>query len=195
MLIIKDTVNNQPAKLLSTVVFLLTLTACGADDSVTESAIPESSVNDEISSAMSATGALITGASLLNCEALSEQFSFDQTVITSVSSVPAGPIDQGRGRTSEAAAHCLIRGQMNERVSSIDNNTYAIGFEMRLPQDWNGRFFYHANGGVDGFVNAATGNLGGGQTTTALQLGYAVINSDAGHQGPAPFWNRSSGTN
>jgi hypothetical protein len=30
--------------------------------------------------------------------------------------------------------------------------SYAIGFEMRLPNDWNGRFFYQANGGIDGSV-------------------------------------------
>ncbi len=188
MPIIKETVNARLAKFLLIAPFLLTLAACGGDGGATESAISETPSSDEISSAMSSTAAQVTGASLLNCEALSEQFSFDQTVITSVSTVPAGPVDQGRGRTSEADAHCLIRGQMNERVSSIDNNTYAIGFEMRLPENWNGRFFYHANGGVDGFVNAATGNLDGSQTTTALQLGYAVINSNAGHEGPAPFF-------
>lgn len=32
-----------------------------------------------------------------------------------------------------------LPNQMNERVSAVDANTYAIGFEMRLPVDWNGR--------------------------------------------------------
>ncbi|MDC1436322.1 tannase/feruloyl esterase family alpha/beta hydrolase [Gammaproteobacteria bacterium] len=175
-------------KILLIVPFVLLISACAGDDSAGDVAISETSVNNEMPSAMATGMPQVTGASLLNCEALSSQFTFSQTVITSVTPVAAGPIPQGRGGSSEAGAHCLITGKMNERVSSIDNNTYAIGFEMRLPEDWNGRFFYHANGGVDGFVNAATGNLGGGQTTTALQLGYAVINSDAGHQGPAPFF-------
>ena len=46
---------------------------------------------------------------------------------------------------------------MNERTSPVDGKRYAIGFEMRLPQAWNGRFFYQANGGVDGSVVTATG--------------------------------------
>lgn len=188
MPIIKKPIQAHHGKVFLILAFLLSLVACGAEDSVSDGSSSEAFANNEMASAMPAAVTQVTGASLLNCEALSEQFSFNQTVITSVATVPAGPIAEGRGRTSEAAAHCLIRGQMNERVSPIDNNTYAIGFEMRLPQDWNGRFFYHANGGVDGFVNTASGSLGGNQTTTALQLGYAVINSDAGHQGPAPFF-------
>ena len=33
---------------------------------------------------------------------------------------------------------------------------------MRLPNAWNGRFFYQANGGIDGSVVTATGAVGGG---------------------------------
>ena len=33
---------------------------------------------------------------------------------------------------------------MNQRVSAVDGNAYSIGFEMRLPNAWNGRFFYQA---------------------------------------------------
>ena len=46
---------------------------------------------------------------------------------------------------------------MFQRVSPVDGNAYAIGFEMRLPNAWNGRFFYQANGGIDGSVVPATG--------------------------------------
>jgi feruloyl esterase len=73
---------------------------------------------------------------------------------------------------------------MNERVSPVDNNRYAIGFELRLPVEWNGRFFYQANGGLDGVVIPALGGIGGGgPASTALQMGFAVISSDAGHAG------------
>ncbi|MDI9654129.1 tannase/feruloyl esterase family alpha/beta hydrolase, partial [Burkholderia cenocepacia] len=58
------------------------------------------------------------------------------------------------------AEHCVIAGKMNERVSAVDGKTYAIGFEMRLPKAWNGRFFYQANGGLDGNVVTATGEIG-----------------------------------
>ena len=71
---------------------------------------------------------------------------------------------------------------MHTRQGS-DGQTYAIGFEMRLPKAWNGRFFYQANGGLDGSVKTADGALPGGQMTGALVQGFAVISSDAGHTG------------
>jgi pimeloyl-ACP methyl ester carboxylesterase len=82
-------------------------------------------------------------------------------------------------------AHCVVRGYMNERVSPVDGETYKIGFEMRLPTDWNGRYFYQANGGIDGVVVSAYGSIPGGGY--ALEMGCAVISSDAGH-GPGPFF-------
>jgi feruloyl esterase len=79
---------------------------------------------------------------------------------------------------------------MFERTSPIDGNTYSIGFEMRLPENWNGRFFYQANGGLDGSVVAAVGDTsGGGPLTSALAQGFAVISSDAGHDAlQVPFF-------
>ena len=53
---------------------------------------------------------------------------------------------------------------------------------MRLPTQWNGRFFYQANGGIDGSVVTATGEVGGGApTTNGLSMGFATMSSDAGH--------------
>ena len=80
---------------------------------------------------------------------------------------------------------------MFQRVSAVDGNSYAIGFEMRLPNAWNGRFFYQANGGIDGSVVTATGavNGGGGADQRAGSMGFAVISSDAGHAGAqGPFF-------
>ena len=69
-------------------------------------------------------------------------------------------------------------------MSSTDGQTYAIGFEMRMPNAWNGRFLYQGNGGTDGAVSQATGGfVGGGPLQNALQQGFAVISSDAGHSG------------
>ena len=85
-------------------------------------------------------------------------------------------------------AHCLVKGRMHERKGS-DGRDYAIGFEMRLPVAWNGRFYYQGNGGLDGSVQPALGALGGGPLTGALMQGFAVISSDAGHSGPqTPFF-------
>jgi feruloyl esterase len=80
------------------------------------------------------------------------------------------------------AAHCRVTGRLDERTSPVDGQRYAIGFEMRLPEAWNGRFYYQANGGVDGNVVPATGlATPGPATASALVQGFAVISSDAGH--------------
>jgi feruloyl esterase len=53
---------------------------------------------------------------------------------------------------------------------------------MRLPTTWNGRFLYQGGGGNDGVVRPAIGP----QATPvfALNKGFAVVTTDAGHQGP-----------
>ncbi len=78
-------------------------------------------------------------------------------------------------------AHCRVTGRVGEHVSPVDGKTYAIQFEMRLPLDWNGRFFHQGNGGIDGSVALANASFGGGPLTSALLQGFAVLSSDAGH--------------
>lgn len=120
---------------------------------------------------------------LLSCSDLAAKAALPGTVYANVVSVPAGPVAIGNASMA-APAHCLVQGQMSERVSPVDGKRYAIGFEMRLPVEWNGRFFYQANGGLDGVVVPAVGGIGGGApVTSALQMGFAVISSDAGHAG------------
>jgi feruloyl esterase len=70
--------------------------------------------------------------------------------------------------------------------TGTDGNPYAIGFEIRLPKNWNGRFYHQGNGGIDGAVVVGTGALGGGPLTGALIQGFAVLSSDAGHSGSTP---------
>jgi hypothetical protein len=100
------------------------------------------------------------------------------TTFTATSSVPAGSLTVAGQPVRE---HCLVRGQMHKRTSGVDGNDYAIGFEMRLPLDWNGRFLHQGNGGIDGSVVTAVGAAGGGPLTNALHQGFAVLSSDAGH--------------
>ncbi len=121
-----------------------------------------------------------TGANLPHCEALASQLQLPHTRIESSTSVAAGTLKQG---DKAIPAHCLVKGRMHERKGS-DGRDYAIGFEMRLPVAWNGRFYYQGNGGLDGSVQPALGALGGGPLTGALMQGFAVISSDAGHSGP-----------
>jgi Tannase and feruloyl esterase len=126
-----------------------------------------------------------TGATLPTCNDLATRIAFNLTTITSATAVAAGTLTVAG---TPVPAHCRVVGKMNERLSLVDNVTYAIGFEMRLPNEWNGRFFYQANGGIDGTIVTATGAVNGGAgLTNALAMGFAVLSSDAGHlaaQGP-----------
>ena len=120
---------------------------------------------------------------LLSCGDLATKAALPGTVFTRATAVPAGTVALGSA-SNPVPAHCLVQGLMNERIGPVDGKRYAIGFEMRLPVDWNGRFFYQANGGLDGVVVPAVGGIGGGApVTSALQMGFAVISSDAGHPG------------
>jgi feruloyl esterase len=122
----------------------------------------------------------VGGVAVIECADLAAAFSYPNTTVTSVTLAEEGSVSApGIGPMPE---HCIVKGKMNERISPVDGKTYAIGFEMRLPTDWNGRFFYQGNGGTDGNVVTAFGNiLGGGPTSNGLLKGFAVISSDAGH--------------
>ncbi|MDM7949809.1 tannase/feruloyl esterase family alpha/beta hydrolase [Hydrogenophaga sp.] len=119
------------------------------------------------------------GAALQQCETLVAGFRHDQTALASSAAQATGALKMA-GR--DVPEHCLVKGSMHARKGS-DGRDYAIGFEMRLPKDWNGRFYYQGNGGLDGNVRPAEGALGGGPLTGALMQGFAVISSDAGHTG------------
>jgi feruloyl esterase len=151
----------------------LTLAACGGND------LGSSAGTSANISALPQLSAATPGTLAGNCAALAAKLTFANTVFTTVTDVAAGTL---KVAGKSIAEHCLIQGSMNQRVSSVDGKTYAIGFEMRLPIAWNGRFFYQANGGLDGNVVTATGEIGGGgPTSDALNMGFAVISSDAGH--------------
>ncbi|WP_111876503.1 tannase/feruloyl esterase family alpha/beta hydrolase [Paracidovorax anthurii] len=125
--------------------------------------------------------AAVGGAPVAACDSLAHQFQHPGTRITHLESVAAGQVTLP-GIPTPMPAHCIVRGAMHERAGAIDGKPYAIGFEMRLPDAWNGRLFYQANGGLDGqLVPAWGGILGGGPATNGLLQGFAVISSDAGH--------------
>src|SRR4051812_36422329 len=92
---------------------------------------------------------------LANCTSLTG-FVFANTTITSATSMAANAVTSNADGVALALpAHCVVVGKMNTRTG-IDGKSYAINFEMRLPTNWNGRFFHQVNGGNDGFINTDT---------------------------------------
>ncbi len=83
--------------------------------------------------------------------------------------------------------YCKVSGKVNER-KGIDGMNYAISFELRLPvpESWNKRFMYQANGGNEGSVVAAEGGSNATGTESSLKRGFAVISTDGGHNANDP---------
>lgn len=88
-------------------------------------------------------------------------------------------LDQRGARTAPLPAHCEIEGYYGEHPGTV-GGPYRTGFRMRLPENWNRRFFFQGGGGSNGVVGDATGPNGVGNPL-ALERGYAVITQDSGH--------------
>jgi feruloyl esterase len=125
--------------------------------------------------ALSAGGAL---ADALDCAELTpEALGLEGVAFAGVEALPAA------GELGVAA--CRVRGRMAERTGA-DGAAYALSFELNLPETWNGRYVHQFNGGNDGVVKPATGAMAAGTgAESPLARGFAVVSSDAGHDGAA----------
>lgn len=91
-------------------------------------------------------------------------------------------VEAGTWEGKPLPQHCTVRGAINPRRSDVDGREYAIRFVMRMPLGaaWNGRFLQLGGGGSNGATPTALDPiLGGGPTP--LQRGFAVIDTDGGH--------------
>ncbi|HLI85924.1 MAG TPA: tannase/feruloyl esterase family alpha/beta hydrolase [Bryobacteraceae bacterium] len=112
------------------------------------------------------------------------------TVLTSTKLNP--PKAAGRNLPAQPE-HCEVLGKMDERTGA-NGQRYAIRFHLRLPTNWNGRFFFEGGGGSNGNLGMALGNLQGREATNALALGYAVVSQDSGHDNAVNNDPRRGGT-
>ncbi len=88
----------------------------------------------------------------------------ENTTITSATLIPAG------GGLPE---YCRVRGHVDTE----------IGFEIRLPTNWNGKFYFQGVGALAGTI-PPPGNRGLAlPPEQGLVRGYAVATTDTGHQG------------
>jgi poly(3-hydroxybutyrate) depolymerase len=167
------------------VVLALGLSACGGGDSPIAPSSTGAAALPQLSEAKAGT--------LASCTTLTG-YSYAGTTISSATLVADGAVTStADGVPLALPSHCLVLGKMNPRTG-IDGKAYAINFEMRLPANWNGRFFHQVNGGNDGAINTDTTRaygrkLGGSPTSNGLKEGYAVLSSDAGHVPDASYAN------
>ncbi len=99
---------------------------------------------------------------------------------TVIESAAVNSASEARGNTPALPEHCEVLGKINERTGMFGQK-YAIRFRLRLPVEWNGKFFFEGGGGSNGNLGTAFGNLQGQRRDNALQLGYAVVVTDSGH--------------
>jgi hypothetical protein len=83
--------------------------------------------------------------------------------------------------TPAVPAHCRVDGVIDARVGR-DGKSYAIGFAVALPVNWNGHFLFQGGGGLNGTVAPPLGAQYAGDRS-ALARGFAVASTDSGHQG------------
>ena len=78
-------------------------------------------------------------------------------------------------------AYCRVDGEIDPRTG-FEGKHYAIGFEIALPDNWNGRFLFQGGGGLNGNIIPPLGLPGAGNDP-ALARGFAVVSTDTGHKG------------
>ncbi len=107
-------------------------------------------------------------------------------VIGTAELVAAGPLAArpgAQGPSPVLPEHCLVRGVINPRTGA-GGRQFGIGFELRLPLAWTGRFLFQGGGGLDGQIMPAIGNIPNSSKEPALAQGFAVASTDSGHSGP-----------
>jgi hypothetical protein len=80
----------------------------------------------------------------------------------------ATPIGGGVMRSTDLPAYCEVTGIVAPQVK----------FQLRMPANWNGKFLMQGCGGMCGVINMEA-------TEDAMIQGYAVVNTDMGHEGDA----------
>ena len=92
------------------------------------------------------------------CEALAANSGLAATTMTIVYNAEGAA---SAGTPSRALpAHCVVTASTNPRTG-VDGKSYAIGYRLTLPDNWNGRFLFMGGGGNDGTIGPAVGtNVG-----------------------------------
>lgn len=139
--------------------------------------IRRTSITVAAAALLSACGGSGGGNAPVACESITtESLHLPGIRVSSSTTVP----EKSDGAATESyPAHCKVTGTLNERTG-MDGKPYAIGYEVRLPKAWNGKFLYQGGEGTDGVLAPALGKLWN-TDSNALRRGYAVVSSDGGH--------------
>jgi feruloyl esterase len=127
-----------------------------------------------------------TNASVSRCATIAN-LANPNFVIEKAEIVPAGPAPASDGsgvvddKGEHLPEHCLVQGMINPRIGE-GGRRFGLGFDLRMPSKWNGRFVFHGGGGLDGRLTPALGDIFGSIRPSALARGFAVVSTDGGHR-------------
>src|SRR5689334_17828711 len=86
------------------------------------------------------------------CEAL-RTFAWPELVVEEARVVPAGL----QAEQTPLPEHCMLRATLAPRTGASGQHL-GIGFDLRMPLQWNGRFLFEGGGGLDGVLRASYGS-------------------------------------
>jgi hypothetical protein len=101
-------------------------------------------------------------------------FPVPNTVITTAQDVPAGAAGPG------LPEFCFVSGVVNQHISPVDQCQYEIAFDLDLPVNWNGRFFFQGGSGTEGIL-PLPGGATSSDPTFGLINGYATATQNGGY--------------
>jgi tannase/feruloyl esterase len=76
---------------------------------------------------------------------------------------------------------CHVAGHINQHISPVDQCLYEDVFQIDMPANWNGRFFFEGGGGTEGAVPIPSGSINLPILGFGLLNGYAVVSQNGGH--------------
>ncbi len=140
----------------------------------------------------SAAAQLAANTPAVACSSLATQLALANTTIESVKLGRGGKTDSSFPDAGPTPENCVVQGTIGAYTSGhtdpdTGSNSYGTRFELRMPTQWNGRFFYQGGAAADGYVAPAWGavlTLHGSSSpqVPALWRGFAVVSSDGGHE-------------
>ncbi|WP_423822308.1 DUF6351 family protein [Salinisphaera sp. SPP-AMP-43] len=85
----------------------------------------------------------------------------------------------------DTPAYCQVSGRINERTGTGPGGRaedYYTGFVLRMPDNWNQRFYFQGGGGTDGnqVLDEVQGARAAGEES-ALARGFAIVATNGGH--------------
>ena len=132
--------------------------------------------------------ALLGGAAAARADTacVASTLSVPNVTVTSATLIPASTVTLPAG-TFSVPEHCQVIGAVATSGECPTTGPWAAGcgpgsaeFRLNLPPVWNNRFLFEGCGGNCGSITSTSVNAV--DAAEALGLGYAVVNTDTGHE-------------